>query len=82
MQYFHFPSFGNYLYADVCFGSKAAAQVRFDTSISVSASGVKQPLATHRMTLNLAKTEISQADAAECLLFPISDAQSIEIQQI
>ena len=51
------------------FGSKAAAQVRLDISISMSASGVKQPLATHRMKLILCKPEIIQGDAPECLLF-------------
>jgi len=62
------------------FGSKAAAQVKIDSSISMSASGEKQPLATHQTTPILGNTEISQADAAECLLFPGADIQSHEIR--
>jgi len=48
----------------------------------MSASGVKQPLATHQMKLIPGKTEISQVDAPECLLFSGADIQIEEIGEI
>jgi len=62
------------------FGSKAAPQLRLDISISMSASGEKQTLATHQMKLILGNTEIIQVDAPERPLFPGADIQFYEIR--